>query len=62
MVITHRFLQDERGWKEQNMGRWWWEATGVLEMLRAGIKWARCSFQHIPLPDDHNGGYCTYQH
>ena len=38
MVITHRFLEDERVWKEQKMGRWWWEATGVLEMLRTGIK------------------------
>jgi len=62
MVITHRFLQDERGWKKQKMGRWWWEATRVPEVLRTVIKWARCSFQHIPLPDHHDGGYHTDHH
>lgn len=38
MFITHRFLQDERDWKEQKMGRWWWEATEVLEILRTRLK------------------------
>lgn len=31
-------------------------------VLRMGIKWARCSFQQIPLPDHHDGGYRTDQH
>lgn len=60
MFITHRFLQDKRDWKEQKMGRWWWEAAEVLEMMNR-VKRARCSFQHIPLPDHHDGGYCIDQ-
>lgn len=59
MFITQGSLQDERNWK---MGRWQWEATEMPETLRAGLKRARCSFQHIPPPDHHDGGYCTDQH
>lgn len=32
------------------------------EMVRTWQKRARCSFQHIPLSDHHDGGYHTDQH